>query len=98
MHVTSKYGDPNAKVFGELLQSQDEFPTLTLVCAGGVMVVEVIQKINAPVELVEEVASESKTLVEKFDWRNYGRSENVFQPSQPWIGNRYTKQEDQVLD
>jgi hypothetical protein len=73
VHVASQDRDPDTELFRGVLQSQDELLPLFLVMPRRVMVVQVVQKINLAVKLVEEASREAKPFVEEFDWRNDGR-------------------------
>lgn len=53
---------------------------LLLVRPGCVMVVQVIEKIDAPVKAVEEAAAQADTPVEELDRSQQGAGKDVFKP------------------
>ena len=63
MNVTAQDCDSDGKFGGQMLKSDDQVSPLVLVVLGRVMVVQVVQKIHGAIELIEEVSSETKTLI-----------------------------------
>ena len=83
---------------GKGLQALDELSTFVLVVSCRVGVVQVIQQIDTAVEFVEETTTEAKSLIQKTDWRDQGRGEDVFEPLQAWVGYWNSQQQDEMLD
>ena len=48
---------------------------------GSVMVVQIIKKIDRPVELIEEAAADTKATVKQLDRANKGAAQNILKPS-----------------
>jgi hypothetical protein len=96
--VTTENGDTHGVLFREGLEAVDEFPALLFVLASSVVVVQIVQKIDTSVELVEEATSNTKTLVQETKRPNNRRAKDVLKPLQTWVSNWDTKQQDKVTD
>lgn len=97
MDVTAEDGDADGELGRQSLEALNEPVALFLVGAGGVVVVEVVEQIDAAVEAVEKAAAETDAAVEELDGGDDWGGEDVFEPGEARIGNGHTQQENQVL-
>ena len=98
MHVPAQDADADGEGFGEFLDAVDEFFPLLFVLVRGVMVVQVVEQIDAAVELVEEAAGDAEAFVEEADGADDGGLEDVLQPLQTWVCDGNAQEQDQMLD
>lgn len=64
MYISTQDGDSDAVFPRQLLQTQNQSLALLLVLVSRVMVIQIVQKIDAAVKLVEETAADAESFVE----------------------------------
>lgn len=64
MYISTQDGDSDAVFLRQLLQTQNQSLALLLVLVSRVMVIQIVQKIDAAVKLVEETAADAESFVE----------------------------------
>jgi hypothetical protein len=62
------------------------------------VVIQIVQKIDTSVKLVEEATSNTETLVQETKRPNNGRAKDVLEPLETRVGDGYTKQQNKVTD
>ena len=72
VHVPAEDADADGEGFGEFLDAVDEFFPFFFVLVRGVVVVQVVEQIDAAVELVEQAAGDAEAFVEEADGADYG--------------------------
>ena len=72
MDISAQNGDADTVFLGKVLQPMHEHLSFLLVLVGGVMVVQIVQKIDASIKLVEHASGNTKALVQELD-RSYDR-------------------------
>ena len=66
MDVSAEDGDADGMLFGEVLDAVDEVFALLFVLVGCVVVVEIVEEVDAAVELVEEPTRDAEAFVQEF--------------------------------
>lgn len=98
MDVSREDGDADGVRGCDVLQHLDQLMALALVSAGCVVVVEVIEKIDTTVKVVDKAACDTEALVQELNRAHKRGGKNVLEPSQARVGNWDTKEDDQMLD
>jgi len=70
MYIPTKYCHTNGKFFCQFLKAKDKVSPLNLVTLGGIVVVQVIQQVDLPIEGVKETSSKTESPVQQTKRRN----------------------------
>ena len=63
-----------------------------------IVVIQIIEKVNLAVKVVEEAAGDSKAFVEEADGPDDWRSKDILEPRKARVGDGYTEENNQMLD
>src|SRR5687767_2711195 len=80
VNVTTQDCNTHGELGSNTLHPLDEHCTLLLVHSCGVVVVQIIKKINTAIELVEQTTAHTEPLAHKLDRSNQRAAENVLKP------------------
>ena len=98
MHVSAQNGDAHREARRQRLEPLYQRVALLLVRARRVVVVEVVEEIDAAVKLVEEAAADAEALVEELYRAHQGALEDVFEPGKARIGDGDAEEEDEMCE
>ena len=63
MNVSAKNADANREFCSKCLQLLDEIQAFLLMCAGCIVIIQIIQQVDASVEVIEKSATWKETLI-----------------------------------
>jgi len=85
MNIATQDGDSDREFRGNPLQLLNEVPSLQLVRLGRIVIIEVIQKIDTAIKLIEQTPAQTESTVQELDRSYDWASKNVFEPSETLI-------------